>query len=137
MRLIPLIALMIGLASIGRAQEPAFVVNKDTKVASLTADDVKNILLGTKLKFDDGTSIRLAVLVDGQVHEKVVRGFTQRSVDQFEKYWKRLVFTGKGIMAEQCKGDAEVIDYVSKNPGAFGYVDKSSVTPAVAIVEVK
>lgn len=137
MRFLALFSLLLCLGTIARAQDASFVVNKDTKVASLTADDAKNILLGNKLKFDDGTNIKLVVLTDGPVHEKVVRDYTQRSTDQFDKFWKRLVFTGKGTMPTQCKSDADVIEFVAKTPGAIGYVAKSSVTAAVAAVDVK
>jgi ABC-type phosphate transport system substrate-binding protein len=137
MRLLALITFCLSVAAIGRAQDASFVVNKDTKVASVSAEDIKNILLGNKLKFEDGTVIKLAILTDGPIHEKVVRDYTQRSTDQFDKYWKRLVFTGKGIMAAQFKSDADLIDYVTKTPGGFGYVAMASVTGAVTAVEIK
>lgn len=137
MRLLALLSIGLAFMAVGRAQDATFVVNKDTKIATASSDDIRNILLGNKQKFDDGTVIKLAILSDGPVHEKVVRDFTQRSTDQFDKYWKKLVFTGKGIMAAQFKTDADLIDYVSKTPGGFGYVAKASVTSAVNAVEIK
>ena len=137
MRLLALFLVLLGLGVAAHAQDAAFVVNKDTKVASLTAEDVRNILLGTQIRFDDGTVVRLVIQTGGAVHEAVVRNFTRRSTDQFEKYWKKQVFTGKGIMPVQCASDAEVLDYVAKTPGAIGYVAKTSVTPAVVEVDIR
>ena len=129
--------ILLSAATLCRAQDVSFIANKETKVTSITADDAKNIMLGNKQKFDDGSLLKLAILTEGPVHEKVVRDYTQRSSDQFEKYWKKLVFSGKGIMPEQFKSDSEMIDFVSKTPGAIGYVAKASVTPAVVAIEVK
>jgi ABC-type phosphate transport system substrate-binding protein len=137
MRLLALFALALCAAACGRAQDAAIVVNKDTKVTSLTADDFKNILLGKKLKFEDGTNIKLAILADGPIHEKVIRDFTQRTTDQFDRYWKRQVFSGQGIMPQQFKTDAELIAYVAETPGGLGYVGSGSVTPAVVTIEIK
>jgi ABC-type phosphate transport system substrate-binding protein len=137
MRLLALFALALCAASCSRAQEAAIVVNKDTKVTSLTADDFRNILLGKKLKFEDGSNIKLAILADGPVHERVIRGFTQRTTDQFDKFWKRQVFSGQGIMPQQFKTDAELIAYVAATPGGLGYVGSGSVTATVGLVEIK
>jgi len=132
MRYLALISVVLCFGAVGRAQDAVFVVNRDTKVASLSAESARNILLGTSVRFDDGTVVRLAVQTTGPIHEQIIRDFTRRSADQFEKYWKKQVFTGKGIMPIQCASDAEVLDYVAKTPGGFGYVAKSSVTPATA-----
>lgn len=137
MRLLALFALALCGAACGRAQDAAIVVNRDSKVTTLTADDFKNILLGKKLKFEDGSNIKLAILADGPVHERVIRDFTQRTTDQFDKYWKRQVFSGQGIMPQQFKTEAELIAYVAATPGGLGYVGSGSVTPTVGLVEIK
>ena len=136
-RLLALLAFALCVSTVARADDIAFIVNKDTRISSLTAEDIKNILLGNKLKFDDGSNIKLAILAEGSVHEKTIHDYTQRSTDQFDKYWKKLVFSGKGIMPPQFKDDAELIDYVSKTPGGIGYVAKASATAAVSIIEIK
>lgn len=71
-------------------------------------------------------TIRLVVLTEGEIHAAVLHTYAQRAPDQFDKWWKKQVFTGKGAMPAQAKTDAEVVDYVAKTPGAFGYVAKSS-----------
>jgi ABC-type phosphate transport system substrate-binding protein len=137
MRLLTFLFAALCLGAVVRAEDGVFVVNRDTKVTSLSAENARNILLGNSVRFDDGTAVRLVVQTAGPVHEEIIRDFTRRSTDQFEKYWKKQVFTGKGIMPTQCASDAEVIDYVARTPGAFGYVAKSSVTNAVAEVVIR
>jgi ABC-type phosphate transport system substrate-binding protein len=132
-----LFAAAVGLISVVRAEDAAFVANKDAKVDSLSAEQIHAILLGTQVRFDSGVPVKLAILTEGALAESVVHTHAQRSLDQFEKYWKRLVFTGKGSMPQECATEAEMIAYVEKTPGAFGYLDKSKVTAGVTTVTVK
>ena len=118
------------------AQDVAFIAHPASPDASLTAADVKNILLGTKTNWSSG-AIKLMVQADGAVHAKVIQDFTQRSPDQFDKYWKKQVFTGKGTMPAVGKSDAEVLAFVSSTPGAFGYVARAAATDKVRTLEIK
>lgn len=137
MKLLAIATLLLGLTASALAGDGVFIANKDLKLTSLSADDAKSILLGNKVKTDDGIVIKLSILTDGPVHEKIVRDYTQRSTDQFEKYWKKQVFTGKGIMPNQAKDDADQVEYVTKTSGAFGYADKDKVSGDVVIVSIK
>lgn len=131
-----LLLCMLGLTLPCFAQEVVFIAHPSTSETSLTADDAKNILLGTKGKWNSGAAIKLAVLANGDVHETVMKTYLQRSADQFDKYWKKQVFTGKGIMPATPASEAEMVAYVAANPGAFGYVSRTSVTDAVKILAV-
>lgn len=136
-RLLLLAAALVGFALAAHAQDAVFVTNTASADVSLSADDVKSILLGNKTKWESGGVIKLVVLTEGALNEKVIRDHTQRSADQFDKYWKKLVFTGKGMPPATAKTDADVIDYVSKNPGSFGYVAKESASDKVKVIAIK
>jgi ABC-type phosphate transport system substrate-binding protein len=114
-----------------RAQVAALIANPAVTESKLTAEDAKNILLGTKTKWDNGSVIRVIVLSTGAVHEQVIKEYTQRTPDQFDKFWKKQVFTGKGIMPQIAKSETEMLDLVAKTPGAFGYVSKDAVPAGV------
>lgn len=124
----------LALGAAAHAQDIAFIAHPSLKEGSVTAEEVKNILLNNKTKWASGPAIKLAVLNDGAVHEKVMKDFAGRSPEQFLVYWKKQVFTGVGSMPAQSKTDAEVVAYVAENPGAFGYVAKASVTDKVKVL---
>jgi ABC-type phosphate transport system substrate-binding protein len=136
-RLILFFALLAGLAASAKASDAVFIVNPQGADASLSTDNLKSILLGNKTKWEGGALIKLAVLTSGPVHDKVIQDNTQRSADQFDKYWKKLVFTGKGFMPMQAADEAALIDYVAKTPGALGYVSAAAVTDRVKVIPVK
>lgn len=129
-------ALLLAAAStIACAADYVFVAH-ESGPDSLTRDEVKSILLGNKTRWDAGGIVKLAVLADGPVNDSVVQDFTARSADQFEKYWKKLVFTGKGAAPDTFKTDAELLAFVAKTPGSFGYVAAGTSAPGVKIVKV-
>lgn len=132
-----LLALLFGLAPVAQAQDVAFIVNPQGADASITADELKSVLLGNKTKWNGGGLIKLAVLSSGAAHDTVMQTYAQRSADQFDKYWKKIVFTGKGVMPEQAADEAAMVSYVAKTPGSFGYVSASAVTDQVKVLPVQ
>ncbi len=135
MKLFSLLAFVLAAFAVhAHGQDAALIAHPSVGDATVSAEDVKGILLGTKTKWDGGGVIKLVVLSEGAVHDKVIKDYTQRTSDQFDKYWKKQVFTGKGIMPQVVKTDAEVLDYVAKTPGAFGYVAKENATAAVKLL---
>lgn len=122
-----------GIALATHASEAVIIAHPAVPEATLSGEDVTNILLGKKTSWSSGT-IKLAVLSEGALHDQVVRTFAQRTADQFDKHWKKLVFSGKGIMPAVFKTEAEVLDYVARTPGALGYVAPSAVNGAVKLI---
>ncbi len=137
LRIILFIAALAGLSAAVQAADVAYIVNAQSTETALSADDLKSVLLGNKIKWDGGGVIKLAVLTSGPVHDQVMQERAQRSADQFDKYWKKLVFTGKGVLPMQAADDAAVLDYVAKTPGALGYVAAASVTAQVKVLTIK
>jgi ABC-type phosphate transport system substrate-binding protein len=130
----------IGLAMLSvsaRAAEFLIVANPAISISSVSKDDFKNILLGNKSKTDGGTNIKLALMTEGPVHETVIQTFTARSVDQFDKYWKKLVFTGKNVAPDTFKSESELLAFVAKTPGAIGYVAAGTQATETKILKVE
>lgn len=58
-----------------------------------------------------------------------------RSVAAVKSYWAQLVFSGRDLPPPELEGDAEVVRYVLKHPGAIGYVSSTAnVEGAKALV---
>lgn len=130
-------AVCLAAATVAAAADCVFVAHPSTASATLKKDDVKNILLGNKTKWDGGGLLKLAVLSEGATHDAVVQEYTAKSADQFDKYWKKQVFTGKGVAPDAFKTDAELLAYVAKTPGAFGYVSTGAANDSVKSLTVE
>lgn len=97
----------------------------------------QRIFLGKEKKFDDGTeTIAINQAAEAEIRQQFDETVLGRSSSQVSAYWSKLVFTGKGIPPKEVNSDAEVIDLVSKNPSVIGYIDRSSVTDAVKVIEL-
>jgi ABC-type phosphate transport system substrate-binding protein len=131
-----LLAVLAFALSTSLASAATFVTNPSGP-DSLDRNDVKNILLGNKTKWDAGGLIKLAVLTEGATHDAVLQEFTARSADQFDKYWKKQVFTGKGVSPDAFKTDADLVAFVAKTPGAFGYISDGPTPAGVKVVTIK
>jgi ABC-type phosphate transport system substrate-binding protein len=97
------------------------VVNSASALAGISADQFKDIYLGRKTAWDDGSKI-IVVLVEAGDSNDALMKILGKSQSQFITSWKKLVFTGKGIMPDMVKDDAAVVEAVAKTPGAIGFV---------------
>lgn len=136
-RFLALLAFVCAVVCGLRADDAVFIAHPDVKAESISAAEAKAMLLGNQTSWSGGGNLKLAVLTSGPVHEAVLRVYTERSADQFEKYWKKLVFTGKGSMPEQAADEAALVAYVAKTPGALGYVAAGSAPAGVKIIPVR
>ncbi len=96
---------------------------------------IKKIFIGKAKRFTNGS---VALPMNGpkgsvtrdNFNEKVVG----RSTRKLNAYWSKLTFTGKGTMPRELSSDAEIIETITSNQGAIGYIDSSSVTDAVKVI---
>ncbi len=128
-------ATALSLASMAANAELVVIVNPKNPAASLTADQVSALFLGTSTTFPDGGAATLAdqpesASIRGDFYQKA----TGRSVAQVKATWARLTFTGKGTPPKELKSDADVKAFVASDPKAIGYVDASAVDGSVKAV---
>lgn len=132
-RLILLILAVVGTASSGFGA--TIVVHGGSGASEITRDEVKNIFLGKSTRWQ-GSAVKLAVLDSGDA-ESAYPELTGKSASQFESYWKRLVFTGRGIMPKTFSSDADLLAYVAETPGAVGFIVGSEVIDGVVALRQK
>jgi ABC-type phosphate transport system substrate-binding protein len=131
-----LFALLL-VPSLRAAEAVEFIAHPAAGVEQLSRSEVEAILLNKKARWDNGQTIFVVIAPSAPLHAQVVQDFTQRSADQFEKFCKRLVFTGKGAFPKTVASEADVLSVVASTPGAFGYVVAGSATGAVKVVKVE
>jgi ABC-type phosphate transport system substrate-binding protein len=111
------------------------VVNKSNPVSSLTRGQLSAIFMRRTRSWPDGTEIRPVDRRAGvQVRERFSRVVHGKSVAYVTRYWQRLIFAGRGIPPPVVQSNAAVLDLVSANRGAIGYVD--AATPIVGDLKV-
>jgi ABC-type phosphate transport system substrate-binding protein len=115
--------LLTALPGNALAQEVVLISNADVPVSNLTKDEIKRIFLGKQTTLgEEGTDIVFAVQHKTEASKQFLKEYIRKSVYQYSIYWKKRVFAGKGKAPVTFSSDQEIAAFVSKTPGAIGYV---------------
>lgn len=113
----------------------SIIVNKGSEVTSLSSKQAKNIFLGKKSKFPNGSK---AVPVDQSEGSAARSTFTSKvlgkSQSQISAYWSKMIFSGKASPPKTVKDDAAVKAHVGSNPDAVGYIDSALADDSIKVV---
>ncbi len=130
-------ALITGGAVNSAVAEEIFVfTNKAVPDSSISQAELKNIFLGKKVRWADNQRIDCVAQKDTSCHESFLQQYIQKNPFQFNNYWKKQIFTGKGQPPRTFASEQELIDYVSRTSGAIGYSCSRPDASLVNIVSV-
>jgi ABC-type phosphate transport system substrate-binding protein len=118
------------------AEEVLIIANESIAVSSLDRDDVKQIFLGRKTIWDDGTKIFFVVQDRTNAGDAFLKTYLQKTALQYDNYWKKQVFTGQGRAPYSFSSNQELVEFVSRTPGAIGYVSAATDTGNTKIMTV-
>jgi ABC-type phosphate transport system substrate-binding protein len=139
MRLLKTISLLVLLVFTSSAALAgvAVIVNKANPVDELPADDVRNIFLGKKTTWSGGKTISFVVQEGTAAHRDFATVVMDKTVQQYDLYWKKAMFTGTGSAPKSFRSDDEVKAYVASRVNAIGYVDDGAVDHSVKKINVR
>jgi len=118
------------------AQDVFLIIHPSNKNLSLSQKDVQKIYLNRKRRWDNGDKITPITLNTGKVHKVFLSQYLHKGERQFSTFWKRLLFTGKGVPPTSFATEDEVVAFVAKTPGAIGYVGVGTILKEVTPVMI-
>lgn len=71
---------------------------------------------------------------DSELRTRFLRDYLGQNEDKYSGYWTVRRYVGKGTPPQELNNAAEVIQFVTKNAGAIGYVDETDLTPDINIL---
>lgn len=113
------------------------IANENVPTSSLSIHEIKNIFLSKKTLWRGGSKIKFVVLNGGDVHDDFLKSYLGKTQSQYDKYFKNLVFEGKGRALRAFSSEAEVVSYVSSTEGAIGYVSSGTNTLSAKVLTAK
>jgi ABC-type phosphate transport system substrate-binding protein len=128
---VSIIMLVVLLAPMARAADYVLVVNKGNPASSITATEAKNMFMGKKSAWSSGHKVVPFTQSRANFHNLFVRDYTGKTSQQFATYWKKLLFTGKGIPPVDVKGDEQMKNKVASRKGSIGYISAGSLDGTV------
>ncbi|MBT8343061.1 MAG: hypothetical protein HKP58_01615 [Desulfatitalea sp.] len=132
-----MVGIMLPLSGIAWAGDVVVIANKNAPDSTLSREDLKNIFLAKKSQWNSGGSINFAILTQGATHETFLKQYIQKTPSQFERHFRKLIFTGKGKAPTTMSSEKEMLAYVSSTEGAIGYVSFETNTSAVMVINVQ
>jgi hypothetical protein len=140
--LIPIaLALLAGsvLCSAGdEAAGLAVVVNKSTLPETVELGELRQMILGEKVKWrDGGTVIAVQTPPNSPEREMVMKTVYRMSDPALRRYYMLATFNGKElVMPRDVNSAAALKKFVATNPGAVGCIFASEVDDTVKVLKV-
>lgn len=131
------LALPFILAAAAYADDFVVIVNKVNPVGVISKQDLKQVALGKKSEWKDGTKIYFVMQEGRGVHETFVQEILHKNSAQYANYWKMAIFTGTGTPPKVLKSDEEVKSIVAGRKDAIGYISSSSLDSSVKRLNVQ
>ena len=131
-----LVLLVIVLPTTYASGSGVLIVNENVATESLTKTEVMNIFLGKKATWENGNKITFVTLKDGDTHKTFLRTYIRKTPEQFNYYWKRMLFTGKGVIPKSFESDQEVIEFVSRNKNTVGYLSNPTTAAGIKMISI-
>ena len=110
------------------AQDIALIMHKKgSDEMSLRKEEVKQIFLGQKTRWDDHSIIHFAVCTEETSLLTFLKRYVKKTPIQNQNYWKKLVFSGKGIMPKMFDDTQKVLEFVSSTEGSISFISAQAV----------
>jgi ABC-type phosphate transport system substrate-binding protein len=117
-----LIAVMLLVPDLVFGGDITVICNKSVPESSINKQDLKNIYMGKKTTWNDNKKIVFVVQDNATANDQFLSTYINKSAAQYSSYWKEKVFTGQGTPPKSLASDKEMIQYVTQNDGAIGFV---------------
>jgi CTP:molybdopterin cytidylyltransferase MocA len=76
----------------------------------------------------------LNLAVGHPLRSRFLAACLQTDEERYRAYWTVRRHVGKGAPPREVASVAEMVDFVSRTPGALGYIDAGSATPGLNVV---
>jgi ABC-type phosphate transport system substrate-binding protein len=136
-----ILALLVVIAATssvaGAGEKYVVIVNESNPTKSMSKKDLSRLFLKQTLVWAHGEK---ALPVDLDIQASTRAQFTSevhgRAVAAVQGYWNLKVFSGAVVPPAQKTTDSQVIQFVSTNPGAVGYVSRSAALQGVKVLQI-
>ncbi|MDH3998818.1 MAG: hypothetical protein OET90_08255 [Desulfuromonadales bacterium] len=117
--------------------EIVLITDLENPVSEISTLDAKNIFLGKRRSWADGSMLIPVTQVDRAATDQFSRKYLNMSVAQYNLYWRQMLFTGTGLPPLAVADDAAMKKMVATKLGAIGYISASSLDATVKKLEIR
>jgi len=129
--------LLLGRTFFAMAADYILVVHRENPVQRLSPQEVRDIFLGKKSKWGNDAPITLVMNTNEEIHEQFTRTILQKSPIQLSVYWKKILYSGVGMLPLAVKDDEAAKSYVGFHKNAISYITEDALDKQVKKVEIR
>jgi hypothetical protein len=129
MRHLPAILLLLA-GALAALRAETVLINPALAGETLDGERVRDMLLGRITTWNDGTAVTI-VLVDDRATDTRLEALVGRDRQRLLRGWKRLVYSGSGVMPHEVPSLAEAVALIARTPGALALVIDAPEDPRV------
>ena len=112
------------------------IVNASNPVTSLSREQVSQLFLRKKDRWDDGRTVEVVEPGDRGLQERFAREFHQKSWQWVEHHWLELEGAARGRRPVVRAKEEAVVALVAKDQGAIAYLSHDPGDPRVKVISV-
>ena len=105
------------------SQNVQIIANPSVVATELNASQLRSIFSMKQSTWPDGQPIKVFVLInEHSTHQQFCKQVLRMFPYQIERIWNKLTYSGLGDLPNQVQSEQEMVDRISEQPGAIGYV---------------
>ena len=113
------------------------IVHASHQSDSIDRPLLSNMFLGRAQLWENGVKVLpVNQLKISKIRREFARAVHQQEVSSIEAYWLKQIYSGKSTPPLTLDSDLQVIEYVTSNPGAIGYVRENVHGRGVAVLRI-
>lgn len=117
-----------------RAADRIVVIVAHAAVRKLDAATVRRIFTGKTVEVDGLRVVPVNAAPGSGLRQRFLADYLETSEDDYLAYWTVRRYVGKGTPPTELRQPADIIDFVSRTPGAIGYLDEADVPRGMNVV---
>jgi hypothetical protein len=115
--------------------EVLIVTHPNISITALKKNELRDIFLGRKQRWEKDEKITLVILKEGGVHKQFLKQFVNKTPFQFRNYWREKVFLGESESPKSFKTEERLIHFIARTKGAIGYIS-SPTTSSIKVIPI-
>ncbi len=138
--IILIVGIALGLTVVGRSStvdavsDVIVIAHPEVEGEGLRRSEITNIYLGKAKTWPKGGRVVIGALKTGTAHATFTKRYTHKTTAQFAAFWKRLVFTGKGVHPRVLKSETAMVAFVRDTKNAIGYISPDTAHDGVTVI---
>ena len=105
-------------------------------IERMDAQDLRRLYLGQEVHVGDAALVP-AILRKEPMSEAFARHYLDRTASQLTTYWRRQLYSGKGLPPKAFDRQRDIVEFVRTTPGAIGFVGADAPHEGVRVLEIE